>query len=81
MNIQTPIEQIEKQILDTQIKAQSKKWDVEKHFHKFEQAIDTLDVITDGLPDDPKLANVLIGLHERFCEIYSESKAQHLILE
>ena len=74
MNIQTPIEAIGNHILNNQIEAQSKKWDAEAHFLEFEQALDTLDLISDGLPDDPKVSNALSALHGKFTEIYLQSK-------
>ena len=74
MNIQTPIEAIGNHILNNQIEAQSKKWDAEAHFLEFEQALDTLDLISDGLPDDPKVSNALSALHGKFTEIYLDSK-------
>ena len=75
MNIQTPIEAIGNHILNNQIKAQAKKWDAEAHFLEFEQALDTLDIISDGLPDDPKLSNALNALHSKLSELYLTSKA------
>ena len=75
MNIQTPIEAIGNHILNNQIGAQSKKWDAEAHFLEFEQVLDTLDIMSDGLPDDPKLSNALNALHSKLSEIYLNSKA------
>ena len=74
MNIQTPIEAIGLHFLNAEIKAQSEKWDAEAHFLEFEQALDTLDIISDGLPDDPKLSNALSALHGKFTESYLDSK-------
>jgi len=76
MNIQTPIEAIGNHFLNKEIEAQSKKWDAEAHFLEFEQALDTLDIISDGLPDDPKASNALNALHSKFSELYLNSKAQ-----
>lgn len=75
MNIQTPIEAIGNHFLNKEIDAQSKKWDAEAHFLEFEQALDTLDLISDGLPDDPKIANVLNALYDKLTGIYKNSKA------
>ena len=75
MNIQTPIEAIGNHILNNQIEAQAKKWDAEAHFLEFEQVLDTLDIMSDGLPDDPKLSNALNALHSKLSEIYLNSKA------
>ena len=75
MNIQTPIEAIGLHVLNAEIKAQSDKWDAEAHFTAFEQALDLLDIMCDGLPDDPKVSNALSGLHKKFTEIYLQSKA------
>ena len=75
MNIQTPIEAIGNHILNNQIEAQAKKWDAEGHFLEFEQTLDTLDIISDGLLDDPKLSNALNALHSKLSEIYLNSKA------
>ena len=75
MNIQTPIEAIGLHFLNAEIKAQSEKWDAEAHFTEFEQALDTLDLISDGLPDDTKVSNALNALHGKFTEIYLQSKA------
>ena len=78
MNIQTPIEAIGLHFLNAEIEAQAKKWDVESYFIEFEQAIDTLDLISDGLPDDPKLSNALNALHTKFSEIFEISRVKLL---
>ena len=78
MNIQTPIEAIGLHFLNAEIKAQSKKWDAEAHFLEFEQALDTLDLISDGLPDDPKISNALNALHTKLSEVFENSKAKLL---
>ena len=75
MNIQTPIEAIGMHFLNAEIKAQSEKWDAEAHFLEFEQTLDTLDIISDGLPDDPKLSNALNALHSKLSQLYVNSKA------
>jgi len=56
--------------------AQSKKWDVENHFLEFGQALDTLDLITDGLADDPKISNALGAIHKTLI-----GQNKHLCLE
>jgi len=78
MNIQTPIEAIGLHFLNAEIEAQSKKWDVDAHFLEFEQALDTLDLISDGLPDDPKVTNALNALHSKLSEIFEKSKVKLL---
>ena len=78
MNIQCPIERIGIHFLNTEIQEQSEKWDSEAHFTNFQQALDTLDIISDGLPDDPKVANALNALHSRFSEIFENSKVRLL---
>ena len=78
MNIQTPIEAIGKHFLNAEIKAQSEKWDAEAHFLEFEQALDTLDIISDGLPDDPRISSALNSLHSKLSDIYMTSKAKLL---
>ena len=74
MDIQTPTDHIDRHFLNQQIKAQAEKWDAEEHFLEFEQALDTLDLISDALPDDPKLSNALNGIHSNFNKIYQASK-------
>lgn len=78
MDIETPTDDIDRHFLNQQIKAQSKKWDVEGHFLEFEQALDTLDLISDALPDDPKVSNALNGLYGRFSKLYEDSKPRLL---
>ncbi len=73
MEIKTPTDLIDRHFLSEEIKAQSDTWDAEAHFIKFEQALDTLDLISDALPDDPKLSNALNGLHSNFSKIYKQS--------
>jgi len=38
-------------------------WDAESDLYQFECALDTLDLISDGLPDDKRISNALNGLH------------------
>ena len=80
MDIQTPTDHIDRHFLNEQMKAHSEKWDAEGHFLEFKQALDTLDLISDALPDDPKLSNALNGLHSNFSKIYQASK-QKLLTE
>ena len=75
MNIQTPIEAIGNHFLNKEIEAQSRKWDVDTHFTEFQQALDMLDIMSDGLPDDPKISSALNSLHSKFSELYLNSKA------
>jgi len=74
MNHLPPINITERDIRNAEVNAQSKKWDVENHFLEFGQALDTLDLITDGLADDPKISNALGAIHKTLCKVYSESK-------
>ena len=60
--------------------AQSQKWDVENHFLEFGQALDTLDLIADGLVDDPKLENVLNALHGKLSAVFLNTKANFHII-
>ena len=76
MNIQTPIIITEIDILNGEIHSQSQKWDEDAHFLAFDQTLDMLELITDGLPDDPKISNALTVVHTRLSQIYSDSKAQ-----
>ena len=78
MNIQKPVEAIEKDILNRQIEAQSRKWDIESDLQDFQRALDTLDLISDGLPDDPKVSNALNCLHGNLSEVYSNIKLKLL---
>lgn len=78
MDILSPTDHIDRHFLNEQIKTQSEKWDAEGHFLAFEQALDTLDLISDALPDDPKLCNVLNGIHCNFSKIYQASKLKFL---
>lgn len=71
-----PIQGIETLSLNSDIKEQSLKWDAEKHLHDFRSELDSLDLMSDALPDDPRIANALIGLHDRLSNIYAEFKAQ-----
>lgn len=50
-------------------------FDAEAHLYEFECAIDTLDKIADGLPEDRTTANALTGLHQKLCKLYAISKA------
>ncbi|MDB2438571.1 hypothetical protein N9W89_07620 [Hellea sp.] len=76
MNIQTPIETIQKHILNKQIEAKADDWDIEKTLLEFEVVTDTLDVISDGLPDDPKVTNALNGIHDELSKLYSDFKTR-----
>ena len=79
MDIQTPTDHIDRHFRNQQIKAQARKWDAEGYFSEFEQALDTLDMISDALPDDPKVSNALIGLHGCFRKLYEASKPRLLV--
>lgn len=49
-------------------------WDAESRLHEFECAIDTLDKIRDGLPDDRATANALSAVYTNLCALYSDFK-------
>jgi len=53
-------------------------WDVESDLYEFEVALDTLDLISDGLPDDIRISNALNGLHDKLSKIHA-GFAQKLI--
>jgi len=53
-------------------------WDIETCLYEFECALDTLDLISDGLPDDRKASNALNGLHHTFSKIHAEFKTKLL---
>jgi len=55
---------------------QSLKYDTERHLYAFECELDTLSIISDGLPDDRKVTNALNGLHDRLSKIYADFRAQ-----
>lgn len=49
-------------------------WDAEARLHDFECAIDTLDKIRDGLPDDRATANALSAVYSSLCSVYADFK-------
>jgi len=49
-------------------------WDIESNLYEFECALDTLDLISDGLPDDRRTTNALNGLHYTLSKIYADFK-------
>jgi len=53
-------------------------WDIESRLYEFECALDTLDLISDGLPDDRKTSNALNGLHDILSKIHAEFKVNML---
>jgi len=51
-------------------------WDAESDLYQFECALDTLDLISDGLPDDKRISNALNGLHDNLSKIHADFKAK-----
>lgn len=76
MNIQTPIEKIDNHFLNAKINVKAKEMDIESTLLNFQQALDTLDIISDGLPDGPRISNALNGLHNKLAEVYSDLRAE-----
>ena len=64
-DISAPIRVLENQMLEAHISEQTQKWDVETHLIEFGRALDTLDVKSEGLPDDPRTANAIISVHDK----------------
>ena len=48
------------------------EWDKEATLYRFECAIDILDKISDGLPDDRITTNALNGLRDKLSNIHAE---------
>ena len=69
-----PTQVLETQLKNSEIAEQSLQWDSETSLNDFVRAIDMLDKISDGLPDDPITANALIGIHNNLSKIYAEFK-------
>jgi len=76
MNIQTPIENIQSHILNMKIEAKANEWDVEKTLLELSQGLDVLDLISDGLPDDPRVSNALNSVHDMLTKVYSDLNSQ-----
>lgn len=53
-------------------------WDIEADLYEFECAIDILDKISDGLPEDRTTTNALNGVHAKLCKIYADFRARLL---
>lgn len=53
-------------------------WDAESDLYRFECALDTLDLISDSLPDDIRISNALNGLHSEFSKIHANFKTRLL---
>ena len=51
-------------------------WDIESDLYQFECALDTLDLISDGLPDDIRISNALNGLHDKLSKIHADFKTR-----
>lgn len=58
--------------------AQKPYWDAEDTLYQLECEIDTLDKISDGLPDDPITTNALNSLHAKLSNIYAKFKTELL---
>ena len=54
-------------------------WDIEADLYEFECIIDTLEKISDGLPEDRTTTNALNGVHGSLCKVYAEFKARLLL--
>lgn len=52
-----------------------KNWDAESRLYDLECAIDTLDKVKDGLPEDRTTANALGLIHSSLCHTYAELKS------
>ena len=73
-----PIRTKKVQPLNARVKEQDQIWDIESNLELFGRALDTLDVISDGLVDDSRTANAIIGVHDNLSNIYAEFKARLL---
>lgn len=51
-------------------------WDIEADLYEFECVIDTLEKISDGLPDDRTTTNALNGVHAALCKVHADFKAR-----
>ena len=51
-------------------------WDIESDLYQFECALDTLDLIADGLPDDVRVSNALNDLHSKLSKIHADFKTR-----
>ena len=67
-----PIRTKKVQPLNAHIKEQEKIWDIESDLDVFGRALDTLDVISDGLVDDSRTANAIIGVHDSLSNIHAD---------
>lgn len=47
-------------------------WDAEVTLQQFENALDILDLISDGLPDDRRISNALNDLHDKLSKIHAD---------
>lgn len=64
--------------INLHIEVPQSNWDAEALLYEFECEIDTLDKISDGLPDDIITTNALNGLHAKLSNIYANFKAELL---
>lgn len=53
-------------------------WDIEAHLYELECVIDTVDKISDGLPEDRTTTNALNGVHASLSKFHAEFKARLL---
>lgn len=74
-----PIQVLKAQLVNSEIEEQSLEWDAETHLYEFECALDALDLMSDGLPDDQRTSNALNGLHSKLSNIHAIFTA-HLII-
>lgn len=54
--------------------ASKPNWDIEARLYEFECVIDTVEKISDGLPEDRATSNALNGVHSALCKVYAEFK-------
>ena len=78
MAITKPIRTKKVQPLNARVKEQDQIWDIESNLELFGRALDTLDVISDGLVDDSRTANAIIGVHDNLSNIHAEFTARLL---
>ena len=78
MAITKPIRAKKVQPLNARVKEQDQIWDIESNLELFGRALDTLDVISDGLVDDSRTANAIIGVHDNLSNIHAELTARLL---
>jgi len=56
--------------------SQLPNFDAEASLYELECVIDTLDKISDGLPDDRTTSNAIVGICAKLSNIYADFKAR-----